>query len=165
MPTLGLLGAATVLSICFVLAELRAAAPLIDLRLVGSRALAATNCATAVISVGMFAAVTLIPQFVQTPQRVGYAFGATASETGLFIEPVATCMLISAPLTAWISARTSSRTTFLVGTILAGAALAGLGLFHQQLWHIYLAGAVLGGAYGFAFASLGNLVVGAVRRP
>ncbi|WP_280399211.1 MFS transporter [Nocardia carnea] len=163
VPTLGLLMAAGVFGICFVSAELASTEPLLDLRLIGSRALAATNIATVVISVGMFAAVTLIPQFVQTPPRAGYGFGATAGETGLFMVPMAACMLISAPLTARISARTSGRTTFLLGALLACAALAALGVFHQQPWHFYTAGAVLGTAYGFAFASLGNLVVGAVR--
>ncbi|WP_327119284.1 hypothetical protein OHB12_12985 [Nocardia sp. NBC_01730] len=66
-------------------------APPIDLRLVSSQALAATNTATLVISVGMFAAVTLIPQFTQTPRQVGYGFGATAGETGLFMVSVAAC--------------------------------------------------------------------------
>jgi hypothetical protein len=34
-----------------------------------------TNVATLVVGVGMFAAVTLLPLFVQTPTALGYGFG------------------------------------------------------------------------------------------
>jgi hypothetical protein len=55
--------------------ERRSAAPLVDPSLVVSRSLVWTNLATLVISVGMFAAVTLLPRFVQAPVASGYGFG------------------------------------------------------------------------------------------
>ncbi|WP_427921506.1 MFS transporter [Streptomyces sp. cg40] len=160
--TLGVLCGALVLGGGFVVTELRSAAPLLDMRLLRGRELAATHTATVVISVAMFSAVTLIPQFVQTPSSAGYGFGASASRTGLVIAPMAVCMLLAVPVCARLAARTGNGTTFRIGAALAALALFWLGAVHDRLWHFLVAGAVLGTAYGFAFASLGGLVVAAV---
>ncbi|MEV5888674.1 MFS transporter [Nonomuraea fuscirosea] len=162
-PVWALFAAAVVIGALFVAVERRAAEPLIDLRLVHAPQLLPTHIATLVIGIGMFAAITLIPQFTQAPVETGYGFGDSPSQTGLLMVPVALFMIIAAPLGTRIAARTSSRTVFQVGAVLAGIALAGLGLVHGERWAFYAAGALLGLAYGLAFASLGALVVGAVE--
>ncbi|MEV6480758.1 MFS transporter [Streptomyces sp. NPDC051576] len=170
--TVGVLCGALVLGAGFVFTEARAAAPLLDLRLLRGGGLAATHTATVIISVAMFAAVTLIPQFVQTPDGgdhghgyasgYGYGFGFSAARTGLVIAPMAVCMLLAVPVSARLAARTGNGTTFRIGAALAAATLLSLGVVHDRLWHFLAAGAALGTAYGFAFASLGGLVVDAV---
>ncbi|MDQ7903455.1 MFS transporter [Phytohabitans sp. ZYX-F-186] len=151
-----LLGAA------FVAVEMRTAVPIVDMRLLRRPALVGTNIATVVISVGMFAAVTVIPRYSQTPTAAGYGFGDSPAETGLLIAPTAVLMVVAAPVAARLSRRTGGRATFQLGAALAVAGLGLLAFAHSQPWHFYLAGAVLGAAYGFAFASLGALVIGAV---
>ncbi|WP_326626757.1 MFS transporter [Nonomuraea fuscirosea] len=158
-----LLAAAVLLGALFVAAERRSAAPLIDLRLVHAPQLLPTHLATLVIAIGMFAAITLIPQFTQAPTATGYGFGDSPNQTGLLMVPVALFMIIAAPLGTRLAARTSSRTVFQIGALLAGISLAGLGFVHGERWAFYTAGAMLGLAYGLAFASLGALVVGAVK--
>jgi len=160
--TVATFAACLLLATAFVAAERRAAVPVIDLRLLRQRTLLGTNIATVVISIGMFAAVTLIPQYSQTPTRAGYGFGHSPAQTGLLMAPTALLMVLAAPLAARLSKRTSSRTTFQLGAALAVAGLGLLGLAHDHPWQFYLAGAILGAAYGFAFASLGALVIGAV---
>ncbi|QYN32310.1 MFS transporter [Pseudonocardia sp. DSM 110487] len=150
-------------AVAFVLVELRVAAPVVDLRLLRRRPIAATNLATLVVSVGMFAAVTLIPQLAQVPPAAGYGLGATAAGIGLLIAPMAVIMVIAAPLGARLTARMGGRATFQVGALLAAAALVALALAHDAVWEVAAAGAVLGLAYGLAFAALGTLIVGAVR--
>ncbi|NLU73353.1 MFS transporter [Streptomyces sp. HNM0575] len=161
--TAGVFAVAVVSGTGFVVVELRAGEPTVDLRLLRRPALVAVNLATVVISIGMFAAVTVIPQLLQTPERAGYGLGATAAGTGLLMVPMAAFMVVAAPLAARLSARTSSRTTFQIGAALAAVALAGLGAAHGTAWQLCLGGALLGAAYGFAFASLGSLVIDAVR--
>jgi MFS family permease len=78
------------------------------------------------------------------------------------MAPTALLMILAAPVCARLATRTSNRTTFQIGAVLAAAGLGLLGLAHDHRWQFYLAGAILGAAYGFAFASLGALVVGAV---
>lgn len=123
---------------------------------------AAVHAATVVISVAMFAAVTLIPQFVQAPSGGGHGFGVSAARTGLVIAPMAVCMLLAVPVSTRIAARARNATTFRVGEGVAAVTLLSLGAVHDRLGDFLVAGAALGTAYGFAFASLGGLVVDAV---
>jgi MFS family permease len=155
--------AASAAAAVFVLVELRVAAPVVDLRLLRRRPVAAADLATFVVSVGMFAAVTLIPQFAQTPPGAGYGFGMTATGTGLLVAPMAVIMVVAAPLGARLTARVGGRATFQVGALLAVAALLASAVARGAAWQLAAAGAVLGLAYGLAFAALGTLVVGAVR--
>jgi len=162
--TIGVLCGAVVLGAGFVVTELRATAPLLDMRLLRGRGPAAVHAATVIISVAMFAAVTLIPQFVQTPDGAGYGygFGVSAARTGLVIAPMAVCMLLAVPVSTRLAARTGNATTFRIGAGVAAVTLLSLGAVHDRLWDFLAAGAALGTAYGFAFASLGGLVVDAV---
>jgi EmrB/QacA subfamily drug resistance transporter len=160
--TLATVVAAVGSAVGFVVVELRVAAPTVDLRLLRRRPVATANLATLVVSIGMFAAVTLIPQFAQTPPAAGYGFGATATGTGLLIAPVAVVMVIAAPLGARLTVRVGGRPTFQIGALLATAASVGLAVAHDAVWQLAAGGAVLGLAYGLAFASLGSLVVDAV---
>ncbi|MFT4126316.1 MAG: MFS transporter [Gordonia sp. (in: high G+C Gram-positive bacteria)] len=159
--TVGVFVAAVLFGVAFVAVERRATAPIVDLALLTRPGLVGTNLATIVIGIGMFAAVTLIPQFAQADPAGGFGFGYTPSQTGVMLIPTALLMVVAAPLATRMSRRTSYRTTFGVGAVLAGVALV-LFAAVPQVWAFYLGGAVLGIAYGLAFASLGGLVVGAV---
>ncbi|TCC35142.1 MFS transporter [Kribbella sindirgiensis] len=116
------------------------------------RALATTNLTTVIVSVAMFAAVTLLPQFMQT------RLGASPTTTGTAMIPMAALMLIGGPLASRFAARRALQT----GAVLAAAAFTFLAAAHQHLWQTYVFAAILGAAYGLAFASLGNLAVDAV---
>jgi MFS family permease len=96
--TLGCLLGCVVLFALLAVVERRSAAPLVDPSLVVSRSLVWTNLATLVISVGMFAAVTLLPRFVQAPVASGYGFGYSPSRTGLLLVPTAVMMVVAAPV-------------------------------------------------------------------
>lgn len=146
----------------FLFVERRAATPLIDLRLlIGGRVLA-LNVATIVIGVGMFAAVTLLPLFAQTPAHLGYGFGYSPARTGLLIAPIGLFMIIAAPTTPLLATRIGARGVFQVGAVLAALGLLGLGHLHAEPATVVVSAAVLGLAYGLAFGSLGSLVVDAV---
>ncbi|MDH6220921.1 MFS transporter [Streptomyces pseudovenezuelae] len=159
---IALFGTAVALATAFGVVERRAAAPLVDLRLLIGPRLLTTNVATLVVAVGMFAAVTLLPLFVQTPTALGYGFGYSPARTGLLMAPMAVCMLLAAPLAARVSTARGTRAVFRAGAVLAAIALAGLGVLHEHIVEVVVWCALLGLAYGLAFASLGGLVVGAV---
>ncbi|MFD7713689.1 MFS transporter [Streptomyces sp. NPDC059786] len=161
---IALFAAAAVFAAAFGLAERRVAAPLVDLRLLIGPRLLPTNIATLVVAVGMFAAVTLLPLFVQTPTALGYGFGYSPARTGLLMTPIAVCMLLAAPLSARIARSLGARAAFQAGAVLAAITLGGLGLLYEHIAEVLLWCACLGLAYGLAFASLGGLVVGAVSQ-
>jgi MFS family permease len=78
------------------------------------------------------------------------------------MTPIAVCMLLAAPLAARISKARGARAAFRAGAVLAAIALGGLALLHEHIAQILVWCALLGLAYGLAFASLGGMVVGAV---
>jgi EmrB/QacA subfamily drug resistance transporter len=163
-PVAGLFAASAVVSAVFVAVELRREHPLVDLRMMRRRSLAATNLATVVVGAAMFGAITLVPQYVQTPSSAGYGFDATTTGAGLVMIPVAVMMLIASPLSSRLAARAGPRVPFQTGAALAVGAYVLLCLAHGRLVDFYLAGVVVGTAYGLAFASIGNLVAEAVER-
>jgi EmrB/QacA subfamily drug resistance transporter len=159
---IGLFVAAVLLFTAFAVVELRVADPMVDLRLMRRRALAMTNTATLVVGVAMFGAVTLVPQFVQTPSAAGYGFGLSVTGAGLVMIPIAALMLIASPLAGRIGPRFGSRVPLQLGAACAAVSFLVLTAAHSRLWEFLVVGAILGAGYGLAFASVGNLVVEAV---
>ena len=86
---LGLLAAAVVLAAAWVLAELRAATPLIDMKMMRRTAVWTNNLVALLIGVGMYATFAFLPEFVQTPSAAGYGFGASITRSGLMLLPSA----------------------------------------------------------------------------
>ena len=159
---LGLLGAATVLLATWVRFELRVPEPLVDMRMMRTRAVATTNLTALFVGFGMFGSFILVPQFVQIPDGAGYGFGASVTEAGLFLAPSALVMLVAGPLAGALGSRYGSRLPLLVGCALATLAFAFLAFEHSEPWHIYAGTAVQGVGISFAFASMANLIVDAV---
>jgi MFS family permease len=71
-------------------------------------------------------------------------------------------MVVAAPVATNLSRRFPAAVAFRCGALLAAVALALFAVAHEDAWTLYLGAAILGLAYGLAFASLGGLVVGAV---
>jgi predicted MFS family arabinose efflux permease len=62
-------------------------APVVDLRLLRHRAVAAANAAMLVAGVGMYLLLSCITRYVQTPHDAGYGFGLSTFAAGLFLVP------------------------------------------------------------------------------
>jgi MFS family permease len=110
----------------------------------------------------MFGSFVLVPQFVQTPGRVGYGFGASVTESGLFLLPSALLMLFAGPLSGRLGARYGSRVPLALGALSSGLSYALLATFHGARIDIYLSSVLLGLGVGLALAAMANLVVEAV---
>ncbi|GAA2061538.1 MFS transporter [Catenulispora yoronensis] len=79
--------AAAALLAGWVLRERRLPTPLVDLRLLRHRAVAAANAAMLVAGVGMYLLLSCITRYVQTPHAAGYGFGLSTFAAGLFLVP------------------------------------------------------------------------------
>jgi EmrB/QacA subfamily drug resistance transporter len=160
---LGLFALALVLGVLWAWWELRVVDPLVDLALMRSRPVWTTNVAALAIGLAMFGSFVLIPQLVQTPSAIaGYGFGATVTESGLFLLPSSFVMLFSGPLGGTLGTRFGSRLPLALGALAAGLSYTWLALAHDARIDIYLAGALLGLGVGLAFAAMANLTVEAV---
>ena len=161
--TIGLLVAAAVLAVVWIRVEARSRCPLVDMQMMRLRGVWTTNLAGFLIGFGMYSAFVLIPQFVQTPTTTGYGFGSSVTQAGLFLIPSTMMMLIAAPLGGRLSGRYGSKVPLVLGATITMLAFVLLALAHSAHWQIYLASLLLGTGVGFAFASMANLIVEAVR--
>jgi len=121
--TLGLLGGGLGGLVGWVVLELRRAEPLVDIRLLRTRTVAATNLTGFLVGFAMFSSFLLIPQFAQTPSAAGYGFGASATGAGLILLPSALVMLAAGPLAGAVGSRIGFR------PVLAAGALAAMSSF------------------------------------
>jgi EmrB/QacA subfamily drug resistance transporter len=160
--TLGLIAGGILLLAVWVAVESRVNEPLIDLGVLRERAVASTNLTGFLVGFAMFSSFLLIPQFAQAPESSGYGFGDTVSQAGLLLVPAAAFQLVAGPLAGGLGARIGFRTTLAAGAGLASMAFVFLALEHAHPWQFIICAALLGTGISFAFASMANLIVGAV---
>jgi EmrB/QacA subfamily drug resistance transporter len=160
--TIGLFAVGGLLFAIWILVESRVKEPLIDLGVLSERAVATTNLTGLLVGFAMFSSFLLIPQFAQAPESSGYGFGDTVSQAGLLLVPAAIFQLVAGPLAGGLGARIGFRTTLAGGAGLATMAFVFLALEHAHPWQFIVSAALLGCGISFAFASMANLIVGAV---
>ncbi|WP_454603445.1 MFS transporter [Microbacterium trichothecenolyticum] len=139
----------------FFLIELRAAEPLVPLRLFANRTIASGTALSAIIGVGLFSITAYLPTYFQM------AYRTSATVSGLV--PIATVfgMLVSNLVTGWLVSRTGHyRVYCIVGTSLGAAGLFVMSLLPVglPLWVPMVVMAVVGIGTG-AFMSLVIAVV------
>jgi EmrB/QacA subfamily drug resistance transporter len=161
--TIGLLAVAAVAGAAWVVIEARTTSALVDMQMMRLRPVWSTNLAGFLIGFGLFSAFVLIPQFVQTPPSNGYGFGSSVTQSGLFLVPSTLMMLIAAPFSGRLSRMYGSKVPLVLGASITMLAFVFLAIAHSSHWQFYAASILLGIGVGFAFASLANLIVEAVR--
>ncbi|MFR9791452.1 MFS transporter [Streptomyces sp. MB22_4] len=160
--TLGLFGAAVVVLLLWGLYELRADAPLVDLRTTARPAVLFTNLASIMVGVAFYVVSLVLPQLLQLPKATGYGLGQSMVVAGLCVAPLGLTMMFTAPVYARLSARYGPKTTLIIGLLVIAIGYGGgLGLM-QAAWETILTSVVLGAGIGLAYSSLPALIVGAV---
>ncbi|HYF27557.1 MAG TPA: MFS transporter [Baekduia sp.] len=142
--------------------ELRAAQPLVDMRVLAERPVLATNIAGFLVGGAMFGSFLLVPAFVQAPESTGYGLGMTVLQSGLLMLPSSFVMLVAGPLAGHLGNRIGSRAVLLMGTVGIGCSFVVLGLAHGAPVDFMLANVLLGAGIAFGFSAMANLIVGAV---
>jgi EmrB/QacA subfamily drug resistance transporter len=159
---LGLLAAAVVLAGGWILAESRAATPLIDLKMMRLPAVWTTNLVAVLIGLGMYATFAFLPEFVQTPRVAGYGFGASITESGLLLLPSSVTMFAVGMFAGRLAARLGAKTLIVAGCLIGAVSMFVLAFAHDQKWELYLSTAIMGIGFGLAFSAMSALIVGAV---
>lgn len=159
---LGLFGAAAVVLFLWGVMELRAKAPLVDLRTTARREVLLTNLASIMVGVSFYVVTVVLPQLLQLPRSTGYGLGQSMVVAGLCVAPLGLTMMFTAPLYARISAKYGPRATLVLGMLVIAVGYgAGLGLM-SAVWQTVVVSVVLGLGIGLAYSSLPALIVGAV---
>ncbi|MFF3360408.1 MFS transporter [Streptomyces misionensis] len=160
--TLGLFLAAVVVLVLWGLYELRAGAPLVDLRTTARPAVLFTNLASIMVGVAFYVVSLVLPQLLQLPKATGYGLGQSMVVAGLCVAPLGLTMMFTAPVYARLSARYGPRTTLIIGLLIIAVGYGGgLGLMEAP-WETILTSVILGAGIGLAYSSLPALIVGAV---
>jgi MFS family permease len=162
MRVLGLVGATIVLLVAWVRMEVRATQPLIDMRMLGLRAVWTTNLVAFLFGASLYAAFSFIPEFVQTPASAGYGFGADTTASGLFLLPMTVTMFAFGMFSSHAAARIGSKRVLLTGALSTVVSFGVLTFAHGARWEIYLVSALLGIGVGLAFSAMSNRIVAAV---
>lgn len=157
--TIGVLAAALVIFVLWVLWELRANSPAIDVRLIVSRRLGPVYLTAFLFGMVMFGAQAPLTTFLTAdPAVTGYGFaatGGTASAVTAVVTILATVGAATfAPIARWVGIRT---------VLVSGAVLAATGyllqiLFHEQLWQIFMVSATNGIGMGLLLGALPVLI-------
>jgi nitrate/nitrite transporter NarK len=114
------LTAGLALIIAFVAWETRATEPMLPMRLFRSRGFTATNLASVLMFFGMFGAIFLLAQFLQTVQ------GYSPLEAGLRTLPWTGMPIVVSPLAGLLADRIGGRPVVMTGLLLQATGLAWL---------------------------------------
>ncbi|MFE3029092.1 MFS transporter, partial [Nocardia tengchongensis] len=92
---LALFGGAVLGLIAWITAEMKSRTPLIDMRTMRIPAVWTTNVVAIAAGACMFATMTFLPQFIQTPRMLaGYGLSASITRSGLYMLPMAVSMFV-----------------------------------------------------------------------
>ncbi len=159
---LGMLAIAVVLAAGWLVAELRAATPLIDLKMMRRTAVWTNNLVALLIGLGMYATFAFLPEFVQTPASAGYGFGASITRSGLMLLPSAITMFVVGIFAGRLGRRLGGKKLIIAGCLIGCGAMSVLAFAHQHAWQIYLSNGLMGVGFGLAFSAMAALIVMAV---
>ncbi|QMU68043.1 MFS transporter [Streptacidiphilus sp. P02-A3a] len=160
---IGLFVATVVFAALWIMVELRSDAPLIDMRMMRIPAVWTANLVALLFGVVMYTTMTFLPQLVQTPEKLaGYGFGASITQSGIYMLPMTIGMFIFGVLSGPLSVRFGSKMVLVAGSLLTIVPFVLLGTADDRAWEIYVASSVMGIGMGLAFSSMSSIVVEAV---
>jgi MFS family permease len=143
-PVAALIAISGLAAAAWVVVEIRAPDPMIDLRILRQRAVAMTVAGTALAGFGVFSWFMLVPRLVAVPRglapdvaaTIGYGFGASSTKAGMFMLPGMLMSLLVASLLGVISKRVGWRLPLFAILCLLAVGYAGLALWHDRWWQI-----------------------------
>ncbi|WP_307795449.1 MFS transporter [Actinacidiphila acididurans] len=160
--TLGLFGASAVVLVVWGWWELRAPAPLVDLRTTARRQVLMTNLASVVVGFAMYAMSLIAPQLLELSSATGYGLGQSMTAAGVWLVPSGLAMMAVSPLGARLSAARGPRTSLLAGSLVIAAGYALALPLMGHAWGVMVFAAVISAGIGFAYAAMPSLIMGAV---
>jgi predicted MFS family arabinose efflux permease len=158
----GLLVIAAVVLAAWVLQQLHARAPLVELRLLRNPAVLTGNGCAMVLGVAMYTYLSGVTEYVQTPRANGYGFSASVVEAGLCLVPLSIASLAASRALPWLNRLVGPRAVLPLGSLIVAVAGAFFAVFHTSLWQAFVMMAIVGVGLGSTYAAIPGLIVGAV---
>ncbi len=155
------LGCAAVLALWW-WQQLRAARPLVDLRLATSRRVALPHLTAFLVGFGFYANILVTAQLVQAPRETGYGLGLSIVATGLCLLPGGVTMLLFSPVSARISMARGPRVTLALGAAVIVLGYVVRIVDSRHLGVIVLGTTVVSTGTTLAYSALPTLILRAV---
>lgn len=160
LAILGLIGTAGVLLVSWVFQQLRAKAPLVELRLLRLPAVLTANTSTLIQATALYLYISAVAAYVQAPDGTG--LGASVTVAGLCLLPLSLTSVAVSRLLPSLTARFGARSILPVGSLVVSAAGAFLAVAHRSLWQAFVMMALLGVGVGMTSGAIPGIIVRAV---
>ncbi|MEU6422913.1 MFS transporter [Streptomyces spiralis] len=162
--TLGCVAAGVILAVLWYRRDASAEQPLVDVRLLRSRAMRTTLLASGLIYGTAAIAPSIAPALLMTSRSAGggYGFGVDAFGVAWFTAPMGACMVLGGLLAGSRTARWGARAPMLVGCLLLAVGSVVLATLPDQRWQMTVALAFYGAGMGLSYAGQPNLIIQAV---
>jgi MFS family permease len=143
----------------FIIAELRARQPMLDLRLFAHRPFALGNLSTVFNAMARQGVTFLFVFYFQGPLR------KDPITAGLLLTPIAASMLVVSPLSGWLADRHGSRWLAFTGLVLTTIGLAGMAFIglDTPYWYVVLTMVVMGAGSGFFNSPNSRMIMTSVQ--
>ncbi|WP_369138567.1 MFS transporter [Modestobacter versicolor] len=159
---LGLTALSVVTLVAWARWQLRARAPLVDLRLARGRTAATAHGAALLVGLANYLLLSSVPRLAQEPESTGYGFGSSIVVAGLALLPFSAASFLASRLTPRLQRLVGARWVMPVGAVVLLAGEVLFGYVREDLWQLFVATAVAGLGVGTVFAALPALIVAAV---
>jgi MFS family permease len=159
---LGLAVLALVALVVWAVWQLRAPAPLVDLRLARGRTAATAHGAALLVGVANYLLLSSVPRLAQTPESTGYGFGTSIVVAGLALLPFSVASFLASRLARPLERAVGKRLVLPIGAVVLGIGEVLAGFVRADLWQLFAAMAVAGLGVGTVFAALPGLIMAAV---
>ena len=158
----GLIAGSAVLLAVWFWHELRTSHPLVDLRLVKDRTVLTADLTGILAGVGMYALISMIIRFAQTPRSAGYGFGASIVASGLLLLPLSVLSTASSRIAPLLGRRFGQRAVLPIGCSIFVLANLVFALDRGSYASVAVVMALGGLGVGCTFAALPGLIVASV---
>nr|WP_221203155.1 MFS transporter [Modestobacter versicolor] len=159
---LGLTALSLVTVVAWAVWQLRAEAPLVDLRLARSRTAATAHGAALLVGLANYLLLSSVPRLAQEPESTGYGFGASIVVAGLALLPFSVASFLGGRFAPQLRRAVGQRLVIPVGAVVLGIGEVLVGFVREDLWQLFAAMAVAGLGVGTVFAALPGLIVSTV---
>jgi predicted MFS family arabinose efflux permease len=159
---IGLFVIAAVLAVAWAVIESRSDSPLVDMRTMRLPAVWTTNVVSLLFGAGLYAVISFLPAFVETPASAGYGFGLGVTGAGLILLPMTLAMFFVGLVVHRLMHSFGDKAVLVAGTVIAVAGFVVLTAAHHDEWQVLVAMVVVGLGFGLAFAATSTVIVAAV---
>ncbi|MDV6268514.1 MFS transporter [Rhodococcus globerulus] len=138
--------------------ELRASAPLVDLRTSVRAPILVSNICALLLGFAMFISSLAATQELQLPAESGFGLGLSASAAGLAMSPGGLLMVLLATVSPKVTRRWGAKTTLATGAIVIAFGYALRVFLAPTLFTIILGTAIVSAGVAFALAAMPTLI-------